>query len=37
MTKSTRKPGLRLTRWFRKIIKKNRPPYRWYEHDWYGS
>jgi len=26
----------RLVRWFKQVSEKNRPPYRWYEHDHYG-
>jgi hypothetical protein len=36
MTKTTKTPGTRLTRWFKTFREKNRPPYRWYEHDGYG-
>jgi hypothetical protein len=37
MTMRTKKIGTRLVRWFRKVIKNNRPAHRWNEYDWYGS
>jgi hypothetical protein len=26
----------RFVRWFKEFSAKNRPPYRWYENDYYG-
>jgi hypothetical protein len=26
----------RLVRWFQEITERNKPPYKWYEHDHYG-
>jgi hypothetical protein len=26
----------RLVRWFKEITERNKPPYKWYEHDHYG-
>jgi hypothetical protein len=31
-----RKARWRMTRWFKQFRDKNRPPYRWYEHDSVG-
>jgi hypothetical protein len=31
-----RKARWRMTRWFKQFRDKNRPPYRWYEHDSIG-
>jgi hypothetical protein len=31
-----RKARWRMTRWFKQFRDKNRPPYRWYDHDHFG-
>ncbi len=36
MTTRTTKTASRLVRWFKEFSARNRPPYRWYEHDHYG-
>jgi hypothetical protein len=28
-----KKTGSRIGRWFKQFREKNRPPYRWYDHD----
>jgi hypothetical protein len=35
MTATVKKTGSRVARWFKGFSDKNRPPYRWYEHDYY--
>ena len=36
MTALIVKTRSRLVRWFKAYQAKNRPPYRWYEHDHFG-
>jgi hypothetical protein len=36
MTAAVKRTGTRLVRWFEEFRRKNRPPYKWYEHDLYG-
>ncbi len=36
MTALVKKTRSRLVRWFKKVREKNRPPFKWYEHDHYG-
>jgi hypothetical protein len=36
MTAAVKTTGTRLVRWFEEFRRKNRPPYKWYEHDLYG-
>jgi hypothetical protein len=35
MTAAVKKTGMRLVRWFEEFRRKNRPPYKYYEHDHY--
>jgi hypothetical protein len=35
MTAALKKTSTQFARWFRTVQEKNRPPYRWYEHDLY--
>ena len=35
MTAAVKRAGTRLVRWLEKTRRKNRPPYKWYEHDHY--
>jgi hypothetical protein len=35
MTAAVKRTGTRLVRWFGELRRKNRPPYKWYEHDLY--
>ena len=37
MTAAVKKTGTRLVRWFEEYRRKNRPPYKWYEHELYGG
>ena len=37
MTAAVKKTSTRLVRWFEEFRRKNRPPYKWYEHDLYGG
>ena len=37
MTAAVKRTGTRLVRWFEEFRRKNRPPYKWYEHDLYGG
>lgn len=34
MNALVRMTGSRIGQWFRRFREKNRPPYRWYDHDW---
>jgi hypothetical protein len=36
MTVLIKKTQTRFVRWFKEFSAKNRPAYRWYEHDHYG-
>ena len=36
MTAAVKRTGTRLVRWFEEFRRKNRPPYKWYEHNLYG-
>jgi hypothetical protein len=36
MAALVKKTGSKFARWFKELKEKNRPPYRWYEHDHYG-
>ncbi len=36
MTVLLKRTGSRLARWLKEFSEKNRPPYRWYEHDHLG-
>jgi hypothetical protein len=35
MTAAVKRTGTRLVRWFEEFRRKNRPPYKWYEHEHY--
>jgi hypothetical protein len=35
MAALVKKTGSKFARWFKELKEKNRPPYRWYEHDHY--
>ncbi len=37
MAATVKKAGRQFTRWFKAFREKNRPPYKWYEHDLYGA
>jgi hypothetical protein len=37
MTAAVKESGARFVKWFKEFRQKNRPPYRWYEYDYYGS
>jgi hypothetical protein len=36
MTAMIKKTSSRFARWFKEFRERNRPPYRWYEHDTVG-
>jgi hypothetical protein len=36
MTALIKKTQWRIVRWFKEFSERNRPPYRWYEHDQFG-
>jgi hypothetical protein len=36
MTAMITKTSSRIARWFKEFKQRNRPPYRWYEHDTVG-
>jgi hypothetical protein len=36
MADLVKKRRSRFVRWFKKFSERNKPPYRWYEHDHYG-
>jgi hypothetical protein len=35
MTAAVKKAGTGFVRWFEEFRRQNRPPYKWYEHDYY--
>jgi hypothetical protein len=37
MTKTAKKAGMRVVRWFKALQEENRPPYRWYEYSLYDA
>jgi hypothetical protein len=37
MVAAMKKNGRHFAEWFKAFKEKNRPPYRWYEHDPYGA